>query len=530
MVRILDCTLRDGGYVNNWKFEWSTVSNIVRSLVTSGVEIIELGYLDKKKGQEKGCSVFADAADPISVLRDISVSGDRPIFCVMVDLGKFSGDDLPQCMGNGVTGIRLAFHKEHLDKAVAETSKIIDKGYKVFVQPMVTTSYSEDELRAMIKKFNALDVFVLYIVDSFGLLLGEEFAKLWRFFHAHLRPDIALGYHGHNNFQMVHANAIELTAGLGGYRELFIDTSIFGMGRGAGNLNTELFAYYLNQKCGGSYDIAPLLECVDNYIESIYRENGWGYSLAFFLSAATNCHPNYANYLINKKTLAIVEVQKILQMIPDEKKRLYSEEYVNGAYLSFRSLRKSGLNEPWGIFDGRHIIVLASGPSVNTHASQIESLARSKNSLVVALNHIPTHLEADLCFFSNQKRYNKFQDRLSKDKLLITSNIELRGGHAGCFVVDYQLLMNMTLCRNENVAILFLNLLTGSNVKDVALAGLDGFRMHSDENYSYQELSRLLDRDKIAAQNESIITALKELRSRIKIEFLTPSLFEEKLK
>lgn len=526
MVNILDCTLRDGGYVNDWQFDQKSWTVIVKALIQSGVDVIELGYLDKKKRPAQYSSIFNDFEAPESILSGLSSARPMPRFCVMVDLGKYPAEDLPRYEGQHISGIRLAFHKEHCAHAAEEARRMVEKGFSVYVQPMVTTSYSEDDLRQLAEAFNPIGVLAVYIVDSFGLLFREDFARLWGCLNRHLRPGLSLGYHAHNNLQLAYANAIDIIEGVGSERDLLVDAAIFGMGRGAGNLNTELLAHYLNAKHGKSYDIDPILECIDSSIEVIYRENAWGYSIAYFLSAAMNCHPNYASYLLNKKTLSVVEIEKVLGSIPAEKRRIYSQDCIEDLYISSRSVRRATGRRPDEILSSRELVVIASGPSSRTHASDISRSILSRQAHALALNHIPSLIRPDLFFFSNQKRYDEFQDQLQKETLIVTNNIDLQPRHQGCYVADYHALAGMTKKPCDNVAVLFFNLLIQLGVGRAAVAGLDGYGTHSEENYSYPEMGRTLDKGRLADENRAIADALREISPKIRIEFLTPSLFK----
>ncbi len=527
MVKILDCTLRDGGYVNDWQFDRKSWQNIVKALMTSGVDIIELGYLDRKSQGGADSSIFCDLQAPEKILGDLAPAGVKARFCLMVDLGKFSAGDLPPYQGQHISGIRLAFHKEQMAQAAEEARKMAAKGYHVYVQPMVTTAYTDADLKALADTFNPIDVVAVYIVDSFGLLFTKELVQLWKNLDQYLRPNLALGYHAHNNLQLAYANAIDMIEAVGPARELLIDASIFGMGRGAGNLNTELLMHYLNVKHAKNYDIVPLLECIDNPIEAIYRENAWGYSIAYFLSATLNCHPNYASYLLDKKTLSVVDIEKVLASIPDARRRIFSQECIEELYIASRSVKRATGKSPDEMLVSREIVAIASGPSIKAEAGNILERIRRKGELPVALNHVPALIPAGLFFFSNQKRYDEFHEQLDKAALIVTSNIELQPRHQGCFVVDYDALVNKTADRCDNVAVLLLNILVQLRVARVAVAGLDGYSMSAHENYSYPEMGRVIDKKALAEQNGAIAKALRQLAPKIQVEFLTPSLFKD---
>lgn len=140
--------------------------------------------------------------------------------------------------------------------------------------------------------------------------------------------------------QLAYSNAQSLVD-LHSDRELIIDSSVYGMGRGAGNLNTELFVQYLNDNADGNYDIKPLLSIIDEILNEFYQKNYWGYSLPNYLSAVHNAHPNYAGYLDDKKTLTVENMNEIFDMMDDDKKVSYDQSYIEELYLRYMATGKS---------------------------------------------------------------------------------------------------------------------------------------------------------------------------------------------
>ena len=148
-----------------------------------------------------------------------------------------------------------------------------------------------------------------------------------------LNENIWIGFHSHNNMQLAFSNAQELV-NIQTNRNLIIDSSVYGMGRGAGNLNTELFVEYLNDNCGTEYNIKPLLKIIDDIINGFYQKNYWGYSLPNYISASHNAHPNYASYLDDKKTLTVENINEIFDMMDSEKSLEFDKEYICLLYTS----------------------------------------------------------------------------------------------------------------------------------------------------------------------------------------------------
>ena len=186
----------------------------------------------------------------------------------------------------------------------------------------------------MVKLFNELDPYAFYIVDSFGMMKYKELIRLFYLVEHNLKKNIIIGFHSHNNMQLAYSNAQNLV-NIPTDRELIIDASVYGMGRGAGNLNTELFVEYLNENVNGQYTLKPLLTIIDQILSLFYQQNYWGYSLPNYLSAKHNIHPNYASYLDAKKTLTVENMDEIFSMMDKSKQFNYDKLYIEELYIKY---------------------------------------------------------------------------------------------------------------------------------------------------------------------------------------------------
>ena len=291
-IRILDCTLRDGGYINNWKFGYENIKDTVQRLIQAGIDIIEAGYLSSKGDFSADESQYSSVD---AIKRIIPADRKNTLIAVMINCGDYDAELLPQYDGTGPDCIRVCFHKAQALQAVELCRKIKEKGYKVYFQPMVALSYSDAEYLGLIGMANKFRPDGFYIVDSHGSMKQKDVARFFYLIENNLDKEIAVGFHSHNNLQLSYSNAQYLAA-LHTEHNLIIDSSIMGMGRGAGNLNTELFVEYLNETAGADYSTEPILCSIDNTIAPIYMTTAWGYSLSGYLSAKYRCHQNYARF------------------------------------------------------------------------------------------------------------------------------------------------------------------------------------------------------------------------------------------
>jgi 3-deoxy-D-manno-octulosonate cytidylyltransferase len=516
-VKILDCTLRDGGYVNNWDFSHSQIIKIIKSLEASNVDIIELGYLDDCKGKERNSTLFSSISAISGTLNGIN---KRIFKVVMIDLFTFDADQLPQKSDTEIDGIRLTFHKKNINDALLVSKKIIDLGYKIFFQPMVTKTYTDDEFLSLIKSVNQLDIHAFYIVDSFGSMSLTNFRHYIGLADSHLNNDTRLGYHSHNNMQLAFSNAIDLCNSKIS-REVIIDSSIYGMGRGAGNLNTELIADYLNNQNNEMYKVLPLLEIIDEILVFYFKKQPWGFSPAHYLSASLDCHPNYASYLVDKKTTHIADIQKVLKKIPTEKKALFDEEIINDLYQKFLLKNKSNAKGKFKIPINKQVLLIASGHSVLDNLEIIKQRIESKNYFVIALNHKP-QFECDYYFFSNQQRFDGFKDKIPFDRQIVTTNI--KHNQKIDTVIELKQIAFIEDIFVTNTTILMINYLISQNIGQVEIAGLDGYQAGKD-NYAYDETNVITHENLFSGLNYTVSSSLKSLGSLINIKLITPSIY-----
>ncbi len=265
-LSVLDCTLRDGGYINQFKFGRKTITSIIGSLADAGIDIIECGFM-RSGCSDEDCTLFDSAG---SVEKYIPGKTSNSLYVAMIQYGAISIDEIEDFTGSSIDGIRVTFHEHEIDGAFVLGRQLMDKGYKVFMQPVGTTAYEDEELIRLIKRVNELKPYAFYMVDTLGKMYKNDLIRMFYIVDHNLDPRITLGFHSHNNLQMSFANAQEL-AQINTARNLIIDSSVMGMGRGAGNLNTELLIQYLNVSRGLKYDVFKIMSIIDQYIKPLSR-------------------------------------------------------------------------------------------------------------------------------------------------------------------------------------------------------------------------------------------------------------------
>ena len=435
-VRLLDCTLRDGGYVNNWEFGRHTMAAILDKLDRAGIEIIECGFLTNRP-RDGDCSMFGG---PEAVLPLLPQRESQAMYVAMIAMGEkeLPPSKLPPCGKTGITGIRLTFHREQADLAFAWAGAIMDKGYKVFLQPVGTAFYPDLELLRLVERVNRLKPYAFYIVDTLGSMYRGQLARQYHLIDGNMDPEVQLGYHGHNNLQLAFSNAQALSS-LQTKRELILDCSVYGMGRGAGNLPTELAARYINQNIDARYRVGEVLDIYDEYIAPLRREYEWGYTMAYHIAASHSCHPNYAAYLMNKQTLTMQDIESVLQSIPQENRVEFDRDLIRRlyAYYQTRSIDDShALEELRDLLGGRQPLVLGAGA---LPSGDLRDLLRRQSPPVLSVGPADPRLQVQVCFLSNHKQLDIAGGRMGElggARRVYTSNLAAYGT-GDCLFVDY---------------------------------------------------------------------------------------------
>ena len=530
-IKLLDCTLRDGGYVNDWDFGHDNIVSVFERLVSSNVEIIEVGFLDDRRPFDIGKTITPDTKGIDKIYGDLDKG--NALVVGMIDYGTCDISNIANAKDSYLDGIRVIFKEPIKEKALAYCKEIKDLGYKMFVQLVSITSYTDEQMMELIELVNNLKPYAVSMVDTYGLLHKNHLMHYYKILDKYLLPEIGLGYHSHNNFQLGYANCIEMLEAKT-ERMILVDGTLYGMGKSAGNTPLELLAMHLNDCYGKSYDVGQMLEAIDVNILSEYRKKSWGYTMGYYISAANDCHPSYVEYLRGKHTLSIKSVNEILQTISDERKLAYDKDYIEDLYLNYQ---KRDINDEDAYknlkdeLEGKNILLLGPGKSINENEILINNFIENQKSTVISTNFKPKNCKADYIFISNSKRYIQLATELSKSdcnlKTIATSNVTKTSGK-----FDFTLECSSLLDYHEdaifpdNSFIMLLKVMIKVGVKKVSLAGYDGYSVEKNENYYKESMEYKFDPEKARKINEYVMKKIKEMSKDIEIEFLTRSNYE----
>lgn len=522
---LLDCTLRDGGYVNDWKFGRDTIVNIFERLVSAGTDVIEVGFLDGRRSFDPDRSIMPDTEAAEKIYGRLNRG--RSMAVAMIDYGTCDIGRLAPAKESCLDGIRVIFKKHRMEEALAYCAQVKALGHKVFAQAVSITSYAEEELLRLIGLVNQVRPYAVSMVDTYGLLHQAELLNVMTAMEKNLDAGISLGYHAHNNFQMAYANAISFLSA--GKRRLIVDGTLYGMGKSAGNAPLELLAMYMNAHEGKTYDVSQMLEAIQTGIMPFYKKRPWGYSLFFYVAASNGVHPEYVSYLMNRHTLSVTEQNEILARIPAEKKLLYDPDCIENLYLDYQ---KSECNDARDraelktLLCGKEILVFGPGTSVLTCRKEIERFLLRKKPVVFSINCLPSYRKPDFVFLSNSQRYLQLSGRLSEEenagiRLIAASNVTRTHGRFD-YTLNYGSLIDEGAECPDNSLRMLLKVLETLNPGKVFLAGFDGYTPDT-VNYFDGSMEYGFIRERAEFLNDYGKHFLSESMKFLSLEFITPT-------
>jgi len=524
-MKLLDCTLRDGGYVNDWKFGHNNIVSIFERIIDANVDIIEIGFLDDRRPFDMDRSIMPDTDSVQKIFGGLERK--QAMVVGMIDFGTCDLKNIKPCSESYLDGIRVIFKKHKRVQALQYCSELKKMGYKVFAQLVSVTSYSDEEMMDLIRLANEVMPHAVSMVDTYGLMHQNNLKHYLQLLNENLAPEIGIGYHGHNNFQMGYANCIEMLSTKTD-RSLLVDGSLYGMGKSAGNAPIELIAMYMNQSCGKNYHISQFLEAIDSNVMEFYKPSTWGYNMFYYLAASNDCHPSYVTYLMNKRTLSVKSINEILGQLEGEKQLMYDKDYIEQLYIRYQDIVVNDSEDILRLkekFAGKKLLIAGPGVTMSTQKDRIDKFVQENNPAVISINYIPRNAHPDYVFLSNSKRYVQLATELSQKQpdyeVIATSNVTKTNGKFD-YILNYSSLIDLSAEIVDNSLIMLLKSLINIGIDHVVLAGFDGY---SDQktNYFNASMEYSFVKEKAAYLNEYTRNFLKANEDKLKVEFLTDS-------
>jgi len=322
-VQITDCTIRDGGYLFNKNSDPEFVKGIIKGLADAGIDFVETGFLQTDVTGET--LVYKDSVDARKYLPEDRKGTQFLGFC---DNSRYSLNNLDDFDGKSFKWLRISFAQHEIDEAIEFCAGAKKKGYLVQFNPMDSISYTDEDRAILIEKVNSVKPESFSIVDTFGAMDMKNLVHIFRQVDGLLDKGIKIGLHSHDNLGLSCALAermIELSEEIG--RDIIVDGSLFGMGRGAGNAKTELLADYINKYCGGHYDLQKLLETIDKFITPVLGIIHWGYDLPMYVCGTKHSHVDNVYHLKKQYGCTANEMFELVESLTPQQRTRYGTGY-----------------------------------------------------------------------------------------------------------------------------------------------------------------------------------------------------------
>lgn len=528
-IELLDCTLRDGAYIVNGNFGEHQLVGIIEKLQKANVDVIECGWL-KDIQHESGSSYFHIPSDLKPYLKDKTKK-----IAAMIDYNRYNDDELPENTGDFIDIIRVVFPRGQVKAGVEIASRIREKGYEIYFQIANTPGYSDAELLELVEQMNEFRPVALSIVDTFGVLAQNDLERILSLVDNNLDKRIKLGFHSHNNQQMSYALSISFVEWLCSHseRDIIVDSSMMGMGRGAGNACTELVTNYLNTRHHKKYDLSEVMDCIDLYINDYSKSYQWGYSVQYALAGIYGCHVNNVAYLNDTHRIKNKDMLNVFEKMGKAKRIEYDYDNLEKQYVECvsREIDDSELLKTLKqeISDKAVVLVLPGKSAEQEYANLDQTML--KDSYVIGVNSVLNNYKYDMVFFTNEKKLDYYKDAIGKDDILTlaTSNISKQLEDVHYNSVNYNSLIKGEWKYRDNSAIIMLRLLDKLGVKNIGFIGFDGY---SDGKVNYANSTL---RPNVSSESELLILQndieemLRDFVMSYKgdIKFITNSCFEQ---
>lgn len=322
-VQITDCTIRDGGYLLNKNSDPKFVKGIMQGLAAAGIDFVETGFLQTNVTGDT--LVYKNSVDARRFIPEEKGNTEFLGFC---DNSRYSLENLDDYDGKSFKWLRISFAQHEIDASIEFCKGAKDKGYFVQFNPMDSISYTDKQREELIQKVNQVKPASFSIVDTFGAMDMTDLTHIFKHIDSLLDKNIKIGLHSHDNLGLSCALAermIELAEETG--RDIIVDASLYGMGRGAGNAKTELLADYINKHCGGCYNIQKLLETIEKYITPILNSVHWGYDLPMYISGTKHSHVDNVYHLSKNYSCTPNEMFDVIEELTPQQRTRYGTGY-----------------------------------------------------------------------------------------------------------------------------------------------------------------------------------------------------------
>ena len=523
-ITLLDCTFRDGGYYTDWHFKPDAVQSYLHAMTDAGVDIVEIGFRFRSSEGQKGPFAYATDTflEKIDLPENLSIS-------VMVNAGDFISPDYSvaevtsqlfpvDADASVVEWVRFAFHFDEVATVKPAITELVSRGYKVGANLMQISEADDTAIAAAVRELAETGASVLYFADSLGTLKPDDVSRIMKTFRQNW--DGPIGIHAHDNMGLALQNSLQAIKDGATY----IDATVTGMGRGAGNVRLEELLIEIDATNGGQANHEKLIRLIDTHFTPLKSEHEWGSNIYYFMAAVYKIHPTFIQELLSHNIYTPGEIYRIINYLRNLDSTRYSKLMLQQA-VQPEKIPENLHWQPQSVGMKKNIVILGKGPSIHEHMDAIKEKLNDPDTYVLMLN---AHQDfdsqlVDLCVACNSfrivadmKKYHDYSGKLVLPYSILTNAQKKDMAAYGTAYCDYELnddtisyKGDKALITDTNVCAYALALALALKPETISLIGFDGFDSSDDRQ----------------SEMQAIIDKFQQSNPDITLVTLTPSLY-----
>jgi 4-hydroxy 2-oxovalerate aldolase len=500
-LNILDCTLRDGGYYNNWHFDKNLINEYLKVMSIIKVDYVEIGFRFIDKVKTKGPSAYSEE----SFLKSLKIPRGLKIG-IMINAADFVNHknildvvkkNFRKKKDSLISLVRIACHNYEIEAIIPVVNWLKKSGYKVGVNIMQIPELSIQEINKAVLQIKKTKADILYFADSLGSLNATKTKKIIKTIKSNWKG--STGIHTHDNMGKALENSIEAINNSVNW----IDCTVTGMGRGPGNTKTEYLILELKRKNEKNENLVYLLNLIKNFFEPLKDKYKWGSNPFYYFAGLNSIHPSFVQEMLSEESFQPEDIHANLNYLRSVGGRKFSNELISLGKNFYKKVNK-GSWDPANLIKNKDVLIIGPGKSVAKNKNKIIKFIIKYNPIVLVLNainpipkklinaHIVCHTLRLLSDIDKYKRLNNFlitpYSSFSKN---IKSKINFKN------VLDFGLqVKNKRFKFDKKYAVLpnslaltyALGVCTSGQSKKIFLAGLDGYNQSSPKKFAIDEL------------------------------------------
>ena len=385
-LKVLDCTLRDGGYYNNWNFSIHLINKYLKVMSDIKVDYVEIGFRSLERKEFRGPCAYTtdqflnDLKIPKTLKVGVMINGAELIKANTLKKNTSLVSSLfKKAKFSKVKLVRIASHYSELSKVMPVASKIKSLGYKVAINLMQISDRTENEIKQFCDLAKKYNMDAVYFADSTGSLNRYQTLEIVKNFKENWKTD--LGIHAHDNMDMAMENAMmALNNGVS-----WIDSTVLGRGRGPGNVKTENLVLELEKRFKRKVNYNSLIKLIEDDFIPMKNKYGWGSNVYYYLSGLYGIHPSFIQGMLSAKNFSSDEILAVIDNLKTEGGKKFSNDLIN-TYKQYFIGKGNGKYEPLKNIKNKDVLILGSGPGVKEHKIALESFIKKYKPFVIALN------------------------------------------------------------------------------------------------------------------------------------------------